>query len=159
MIIKDHIGDWAICIADWVGMKKGARIGRRYQRGNPGQFSASVTFLRESIKCHGLTVDLGLQTHLNSAFSFNDLQVYPKTAQIKLDSTETEPFHKVALAYTLSTLCLLVQPRPESIPETPPRTGNGRRVRINFIFKTLFLSNFSTTFRSCHPICTTRITR
>ena len=133
MIIKDHVGDWAICIADWVGMQKGVRIGRYYQRGNPGQFMASVTHLRGppiTHAVHAVTMDIGLHTHIKSAFSVGEMLVYTKNAQIKLDSTEVEPFHKVALAFTLSTLYLLVQPRPETIPSTPPRAANGRRVSV-----------------------------
>ena len=32
---------------------------------------------------------------------------------------ENEPFHQVALAFTLSTLYLHVQPKPETLPTTP----------------------------------------
>ena len=130
MIIKDQIGDWAICSASWVGMKKGGvRIGRYYQRGNPGQFMASVRYLRGPPKTHAVSMDIGLHTHIKSAFSVGispKMLIYPKNAQIKLDSNEAEPFHKIALTYTLSTLYLLVQPRPETIPSTP----TGRRVSV-----------------------------
>ena len=129
MIIKDHIGDWALCVANWAGMHKGVKIGRHYISGNPGQFVASISYLREPHKNQNVVnMRPGHLANIKPAFSVDKMNFTMGDALISIDLSE-EPLHQVALAFTLSTLYLLVQPRPETITSFP-RNANGRRVSV-----------------------------
>ena len=120
MLIKDNLGDWAICLGEWVGMKRGVSNGRRSVRGNPGYFKATICFLRKKAgdffspeKKVVKQLDL---TDPNRPFKVGNLTCHLVTGKINIDTkNEKEPLHQVALAFTLSTLYLLVQPRPEDL--------------------------------------------
>ena len=125
MIIKDHIGDWALCVAQWVGMKKGISDGRYSKPGNPGYFSVIVKYLRNptSIHCHPTDIT-------NSTLKSHNLSCNMSKGRISITCPNSEPLelatplHRVALAFTLSTLYLLVQPRPEVMETRPPLNGS-----------------------------------
>ena len=143
MLIKDNLGDWAICLGEWFGMQRGISNGRHSVRGNPGFFRVTISFLRKTAgRTLFLLEDLGspvrkVVKHLdlsdpNRPFKVGNLTCHLETGKIQIDTTkEEEPFHQVALAFTLSTLYLLVQPRPETLPITP-KSGL-RRVRFFLI--------------------------
>ena len=139
MLIKDNLGDWAICVGEWFGMQRGVRNGpgRRSVRGNPGYFKATICFLRKKAgdffspeKKVVKQLDL---TDPNRPFKVGNLTCHLATGKIDIDTkNEKEPFHQVALAFTLSTLYLLVQPRPETWlgwPNTPKFRAEPRLVR------------------------------
>ena len=116
MIIKDHQGDWALCVAQWEGMRKGISNGRYSQPGNPGHFSVSVTFLRDPKKPWDSKTTYW--NDMNAMLEYINLTCKLSTGKISVKCLGPESLHRVALAFTLSTLYLLVQPRPEVL-ETP----------------------------------------
>ena len=121
MLIKDNLGDWAICLGEWFGMQRGISNGRLSVRGNPGFFRVTISFLRKTAGHYGRKVVKHLDlSDPNRPFKVGNLTCHLETGKIHIDTTkEQEPFHQVALAFTLSTLYLLVQPRPETLPITP----------------------------------------
>ena len=133
MLIKDNLGDWAICLGEWFGMQRGISNGRHSVRGNPGFFRVTISFLRKTAGPPGRKAVGHLDlSDPNRPLKVGNLTCHLETGKIQIDTTkEEEPFHQVALAFTLSTLYLLVQPRPETLPITP-KSGL-RRVRFFLI--------------------------
>ena len=124
MLIKDNIGDWAICVGEWKGMQRGISKGRRSVKGDPGHFSAKITFLRKNTTRGQLVQYVGLTGFESIPFQIGSLTCDLAGGNISVRKDEEEPLQHVALAFTLSTLYLLVQPRPETIPTS---MRNGRR--------------------------------
>ena len=125
MLIKDNIGDWAICVGEWKGMQRGISMGRRSVKGDPGHFSAKITFLRKNTTRGQVEKYLALVGE-SISFQIGSLTCDLAGGNINVCQDEEEPLQHVALAFTLSTLYLLVQPRPETFP-TSLRT-RGRQV-------------------------------
>ena len=147
MLIKDHIGDWAICVAQWVGMEKGISNGRHSKPGNPGYFSVIVRFLRDPT-----ITPLQSMTLMNDKTSILESRnlscnMSKGTISIRCPSSEplelATPLHRVALAFTLSTLYLLVQPRPEVMETRPPLNGSRSVRNINVTINSYFLMFFN----------------
>ena len=115
MLIKDHLGDWAICVGEWYGMKRGARNGRLSVRGNPGYFKAYIH--RKGTKgFQSLDLNPNADRYVAKMGQPLDFRWDFMNGEILLNADVEDPLHEVALAFTISTLYLLVQPRPETLP-------------------------------------------
>ena len=120
MLIKDNEGDFGICVAGWVGMRRGVPgvAGTSKTRGVPG---------KPGDHGHFKMVFFNLRTGNAQAIRLPTLSsgsMRMEAGQLKADwdggkllvkADGNEIAQNVALAFATSTLYLLVQPRPEDV--------------------------------------------
>ena len=120
MLIKDNDGDFGICVAGWVGMRRGVPgvPGTSKTRGVPG---------KPGDHGHFKMVFLNLRTDEAEVIRLPNLasgSMRMEAGQLKADWDDgkllvrergNKTAQHVALAFATSTLYLLVQPRPEDL--------------------------------------------
>ena len=122
MLIKDNLGDWAICLGDWFGMQRGISNGRRSVRGNPGFFRVTISFLRKTTGPPGSKVVKRLDLQSISA---------PAKIGVALQSRSGSIFGvalRVALRLAIRSCAPACAPTPGAPRSDRAPTKNGKNV-------------------------------
>ena len=153
MLIKDNEGDWGICVATWRGMKSGkpgvpgtkGHPGTPGVKGNPGHFAMKFVNLRDRSRKPVFVVLPREGRKYN--FTIDTLKVNLKKGQVTVAPEEGDMVQHMALAFVTTTLYLLVQPRPKSLPKLTKR-GDKKVRRIDYSFSVFSIPTLPT---SCSP--------
>ncbi|KAK7102022.1 uncharacterized protein [Littorina saxatilis] len=118
VVVKNNTGDWAFVVGRWKGYKRGVPgvAGTRYQRGRPGQPGSSGTLLVRVWFCHeGQWRSMELPyLYKKFVFTCDGLTVNLSNGAIEVAAGSGEVAEKLALAFSVSLLHVLCQPRPKA---------------------------------------------
>ncbi|ESO91289.1 hypothetical protein LOTGIDRAFT_153720 [Lottia gigantea] len=118
LLIKNHHGDWGVIIGRWAGVRKGIKPirptknspGRRGIPPSPGYLD--ISFYKISSK---RWIELSLQdayTSGNFKFKLDSSIIELDQGMIEIDSKRNEIAENLVLAFSVSLLHVLCQPRP-----------------------------------------------
>ncbi|XP_071745850.1 uncharacterized protein [Lepeophtheirus salmonis] len=138
MLIKDNEGDWGVCAAAWRGMKSGTpgvpgtkgNRGKPGTKGSPGYFALKFVPLRS--RRISSYVNLA-NANKDYSFSIDALKVNLRQGTFSIGPWEPDVVQYTCLAFVVTTLYLLVQPRPkESQFGSEKRWEKGKRILMKF---------------------------
>ncbi|KAK7467999.1 hypothetical protein BaRGS_00036777 [Batillaria attramentaria] len=112
VVIKNNAGDWACVVARWMGMEKGVS-GIRGVQGIPGRQGNLLVRVWRFADGTWHNVNMPYDNeHFIYSFSFEGLVVELNTGTIQIAANTFDVAEKVALAFSVSLLHVLCQPRP-----------------------------------------------
>ncbi|XP_050413585.1 uncharacterized protein LOC126828047 [Patella vulgata] len=141
LLIKNHSGDWGVVIGRWAGVRKGVKPirptktspGRRGIPPSPGYLDISFYKINNK-RWHEMSLQ-DAYTSGNFKFKIDSSIVELDQGMIEIDTKRNEVAENLALAFCVSLLHVLCQPRPEAWEPGQPMKSEekqfpGRRFQV-----------------------------